>query len=95
MITDFDGIPTQKDFDNVWKQLTNNPHCVFLFSSPSSGAKETYGIKALIRIPKCTHQEHTKYFKAFNEEFKIPYWDSSNSDVSRVCYESYDPNCLH
>ena len=93
MITDFDGIPTQKEFDNVWKQLTNNPHCVFLFSSPSSGAKGTYGIKALIRIPKCTHQEHTKYFKAFNEEFKIPYWDSSNSDVSRVCYESYDPNC--
>jgi len=93
MITDFDKMPTKKDFDNVWKQLTNNPHCVFLFSSPSSGAKETYGIKALIRIPKCTHQEHTKYFKAFNEEFKIPYWDSSNSDVSRVCYESYDPNC--
>lgn len=93
MITDFDGIPTQKEFDNVWKQLTTNPHCVFLFSSPSSGAKETYGIKALISIPKCTHQEHTKYFKAFNNEFKIPYWDNSNSDVSRVCYESYDPNC--
>jgi transcriptional regulator NrdR family protein len=93
MITDFDKMPTKKDFDNVWKQLTNNPHCVFLFSSPSSGAKETYGIKALVRIPKCTHQEHTKYFKAFNDEFKIPYWDNSNSDVSRVCYESYDPNC--
>ena len=93
MITDFDKMPTKRDFDNVWKQLTNNPHCVFLFSSPSSGAKETYGIKALVRIPKCTHQEHTKYFKAFNDEFKIPYWDNSNSDVSRVCYESYDPNC--
>ena len=32
MITDFDKMPTKKDFDNVWKQLTNNPHCVFLFA---------------------------------------------------------------
>jgi transcriptional regulator NrdR family protein len=93
MITDFDGIPTQKDFDKAWKQLTTNPHSVFVFLSPSSGAKGTYGIKALISIPKCTHQDHTKYFKAFNDKFKIPYWDNSNSDVSRVCYESYDPNC--
>ena len=93
MITDFDGIPSKKEFVSVWKSLTENIHSVFVFSSPSNGAKGAYGIKALISIPKCNHQDHTRYFKAFNEEFKIPYWDSSNSDVSRVCFESYDPNC--
>jgi len=92
MITDFDEIPTQKEFDEVWNILTKNKHIVFAFESPSSGA-DKYGIKAVVKIPQCDSEDHTKYFKAFNDNFKIPYWDNSNSDVSRICFESYDPNC--
>lgn len=94
MITDFDGIPTQKEFDNIWSNLTKNKHCAFVFASPSNGADGKYGIKAVIKIPVCDSDLHTKYFKAFNEKFNLPYWDESNSDVSRVCFESYDPNAF-
>ncbi|MFO8145341.1 MAG: BT4734/BF3469 family protein, partial [Candidatus Syntrophosphaera sp.] len=54
MITDFDQIPTQKDFDEVWNKIVNIKSTVFCFESPSNGSDDTFGIKALIKIPKCT-----------------------------------------
>lgn len=92
MITDFDGIPTQKEFEAIWNQLTTNKHSVFVFESPSNGCNDKYGIKAVIRIPECNSEDHTKYFKAFQDKYNFDYWDESNSDVSRICFESYDPN---
>jgi len=91
MITDFDEIPTEDEFDKVWKQITTNKHTVLCFASPSNGCGQ-YGIKAVIRIPECDAEDHTKYFKAFQDKYNFKYWDESNSDVSRICFESYDSN---
>ena len=89
MITDFDGIPPE-DLDKEFEKIKNNKHVVLLFRSPSGN-----GFKAVIRIPPCTILEHEKHFKAFEDEFQYTYFDKSNSDVSRVCFESYDPNLYY
>lgn len=88
MITDFDNFPNEEEYERIWTELTQNPHVYCVFMSPS-GKK---GLKAVIRIPPCDIHAHTRYFKQFNEEFQIDYWDRSNSDISRVCFESYDPD---
>jgi hypothetical protein len=85
MVVDFDKFPAN-EYESIFKKITDNPHTFLAFKSPSGF------IKAVIRIPECTKLDHPKYFKAFDAEFKIPYWDSSNSNISRICFESYDPN---
>jgi len=85
MVTDFDKFP-EDEYSQVWESIIKNPHTVIAFRSPSGF------IKAVIRIPSCTKLEHPKYFTAFNDEFKLPYWDRTNSNISRVCYESFDPD---
>ena len=89
MITDFDGIPSE-DLEKEFEKIKQNKHVALLFRSPSGN-----GFKAVVRIPPCTILEHEKYFKAFEEEFQYTYFDKSNSDVSRVCFESYDPNLYY
>ncbi len=39
-----------------------------------------------------TRDTHPLYFKAFQKEFQFDYFDITNSNVDRVCFESYDPN---
>src|SRR5690606_27527000 len=69
---------------------------VMLFESPSchSGIEKQKGkgIKCVVRIPKCDAITHERYHKEFKKQFNIDYYDSSNCDVSRSCFESYDPN---
>lgn len=89
MITDFDGIPTDK-LETVFNKVKSNKHVILLFRSPSGN-----GLKAVIRIPPCSISDHEKYFKAFEKEFNYDYFDTANCDVSRVCFESYDPNLYY
>jgi hypothetical protein len=58
-----------------------------VFTSPSGN-----GLKALIRIPKSTKLEHKRRFNAFRKYFVSDYFDEKNCNVSRVCFESYDPD---
>lgn len=87
MVVDFDGYKDEIDVFNDLTNLKNNKHFVSLFISPSG-----LGIKGLVHIPKCDAKEHSKYFKQFQKEFNYNYFDASNSNVDRVCFESYDPN---
>lgn len=87
MVIDMDGFKTIEEVNINAENLKKNKHIVSVFISPSG-----LGLKAVVKIPVCDKYEHTKYFKAFNEEFQIPNWDKSNSNVDRVCFESYDPN---
>lgn len=84
-LTDCDGDPTRsKDYKN----LITSPYVVFVFVSPSGN-----GLKGLVRIPKCTAEEHSLYFKIFPMVNKFTNaWDDQTSDATRICYESYDPN---
>lgn len=87
MIIDFDGYPTKEEMLIHLDKLKENKHIVTLFISPSG-----LGIKGLVKIPECNAKDHSKYFKQFNKDFEYEFFDISNSNVDRVCFESYDPN---
>jgi hypothetical protein len=84
---DFDGYPNKEEKDKHWNELIKDKYTLMCFTSPSGN-----GIKLLIRIPKCDMHEHVRRFKAYKNYINSEYFDNSNCNVSRVCYESYDPN---
>lgn len=87
-VIDFDKIPPER-LDEVYANVIANPHVMLAFLSPRKG------IKAVIRIPECDKDLHPRYFKGFNKKYQLEFFDESNSDVCRVCYESYDPNIYY
>jgi hypothetical protein len=86
MICDYDKIP-ENEFQAVYNEVKIIPHVITAFISPSGK-----GFKAVVSIPKSSPEEHSRRFKAFSERFPCQYFDSKNKDVSRACFESYDPN---
>ena len=87
MVIDFDKYESDdKMFDHL-HELKKNPFIITLFISPSGE-----GIKGVVRIPLADQFTHEKYFKAFGNEFNYDYFDKSNCNVDRVCFESYDPD---
>jgi hypothetical protein len=89
MICDYDKIP-ENEFETVYESVKNNPCVITAFISPSGK-----GFKAVVSIPKSTAEEHSRRFKAFSERYPCEYFDSKNKDVSRACFESYDPNIYY
>ncbi len=88
MILDFDKYPSNEVMMEHLEKLKENNHFVTLFISPSGN-----GIKAVLRVPNSlTKETHPQYFKAFQKEYDYKYFDISNSNVDRVCFESYDPD---
>lgn len=79
------------DFDDVddpvclRDSLQDNEYIYSAFISPSGN-----GVKALVKVPKDI-QNHKKYYEAICETFDSNL-DTKTKDVSRVCYESYDPD---
>ena len=86
-IVDYDKFPNQKEMQRIFEMLKSNPYIISAFVSPSGN-----GLKALVRIPRADKTTHPRYFKEFNKKFETEYFDISNSNVDRVCFESYDPN---
>jgi len=87
MVVDFDKYPSTDEMNKHLNLLRDNKHFVTLFISPSGN-----GIKGVVKIPKCDKVEHPKYFKEFQNQFNYDYFDISNSNIDRVCFESYDEN---
>jgi len=86
-ILDFDKYPTDQDMIDERKRLEEDQIVFSVFTSPSGN-----GLKALVKIPICDKDEHKLYFKALGKHFNSEYFDEKNCNVSRVCFESYDPN---
>ena len=55
------------------------------FISPSGA-----GLKVLVRIPQDPNN-HVGYFLSLEKHFNSTYFDKTTKNISRVCYESYDP----
>jgi transcriptional regulator NrdR family protein len=88
MILDFDKYPSIEVMNDSFEELKKNKHIAILFVSPSGN-----GLKAVLRVSdKLDRFSHPKVFKEFNRVFKYPYFDNANSNIDRVCFESYDPN---
>lgn len=78
------------DFDDVDEpdvlrdSLQGNDYIYSAFISPSGN-----GVKAIVKFPPSI-KDHKKYYEAICETFEAKL-DTKTKDVSRVCYESYDP----
>ena len=82
---DFDGYATKKDMKAERNRLEKDRYIYSVFTSPSGN-----GLKALVRIPQDA-DNHTSYFNALEKHFNSDHFDKTCKNVSRVCYESYDP----
>ena len=82
---DFDGYKKQKDLLSDKESLTKSKYVYSVFISPSGN-----GLKVLVKIPEDA-DNHINYFNSLEKHFNSPYFDKTCKNLSRVCYESYDP----
>jgi hypothetical protein len=82
---DFDGYEKKKDLLEDKENFEKNKFVFSVFVSPSGN-----GLKVLVKIPP-EEENHIKYFNSLKKEFNSQYFDTTSKNISRVCYESYDP----
>ena len=82
---DFDGYESNKELLTDKEKLTKSNYVYSVFISPSGK-----GLKALIKIPQDV-DNHVNYFNSLEIHFNNPHFDTTCKNISRVCYESYDP----
>lgn len=82
---DFDGYIKQKELLQDKETLSKNKYVFSVFISPSGN-----GLKVLVKIP-ADAENHTNYFNSLEKYFNSEYFDKTSKNLSRVCYESYDP----
>ncbi len=83
---DFDNV---KDIEAEKAKLKKDPFIHVLFTSPSGD-----GLKAVVRIPP-DPKRHKGAFQALIEHFMMQEFDLKCGNLSRVCYESWDPDVYH
>jgi hypothetical protein len=85
MVLDFDHVKDQESSANLRDELAKDKHIFSAWISPR------YGVKALYRIIDVDNDAHfKKVFEQVKERY--PDLDDSGKDVSRACFESYDPD---
>lgn len=82
---DFDGYEKSRELLADKELISRDKHVFSVFISPSGR-----GLKALVKIP-ADAENHVKYFNALQEHFANPHFDPTSKNLSRVCFESYDP----
>jgi len=82
---DFDGYPKVKTMLEDKANIANNPYVFAVFISPSGN-----GLKVLVKVPR-DKDNHVNYFQSLQKHFNSEYFDTTSKNISRVCYESYDP----
>lgn len=82
---DFDGYEKSKDMLEEKERLTKDKYVYSVFISPSGN-----GLKAIVKIPQ-DPDNHVNYFNSLQKHFNSEYFDVTSKNISRVCYESYDP----
>jgi hypothetical protein len=82
---DFDGYGKQKELLQDKENFTKNKYVFSVFISPSGN-----GLKVLVKIP-ADAENHANYFNSLEKYFNSVFFDKTSKNLSRVCYESYDP----
>jgi hypothetical protein len=85
-VLDYDDFESDQELSEFRIKLVNDKHVMLVFRSPSGN-----GLKAVIKIPKSDLHEHKRRFNAWNDYMPSTRFDVKNKNVSRVCFESYDP----
>lgn len=83
---DFDGYEKHKDMLEDKEAFSKDKFVFSVFISPSGN-----GLKVLVRIPPVA-EDHLSYFNGLEQHFNNPRFDKTTKNLSRVCYESYDPS---
>ena len=83
---DLDDYDTNKKMVDAKKELSKSKYTYAVFVSPSGN-----GLKLLVRIP-AEVANHKSYFNSLEKYIGSEHFDTTSKNVSRVCYESYDPN---
>lgn len=87
MSIDFDGFESTSLLEAKRFELEMDDYTYACFESPSGN-----GLKVLVKIPSTDSKGYKSYFKAIEKYYNCPNFDSVCSNISRVTYESYDPN---
>jgi len=82
---DFDGYESDKLLLEQKELLTKDRYTYSVFISPSG-----MGLKVLVKIP-AEVDNHKKFFNSLEKHYDSEYFDKTCKNLSRVCYESYDP----
>tara|TARA_R110000868_G_scaffold371378_2_gene634919 strand:+ start:6156 stop:8561 length:2406 start_codon:yes stop_codon:yes gene_type:complete len=82
---DFDGYTKTKELLQDKENLSKNKYVFSVFISPSGD-----GLKVLVKIP-ADAENHVNYFNSLEKYFNTERFDKTSKNLSRVCYESYDP----
>lgn len=88
IVIDIDNL-TRDELNKVKELLKNDPYIMALWDSPSG-----LGLKGLVRV-NSTIDLHKKYFTSLSIYFLQQYaveLDKSGSDITRLCYVSWDEN---
>jgi len=83
MVLDFDNI----NVDYAKNELKQRDYIYAVWASPSGN-----GVKALAKIkPTVSDTEYKEYYKQIEYDLKYLNIDEQCKDISRACFESYDP----
>jgi len=83
---DFDKFPTA-DLMQSWRDsLEGDEYTYSVFTSPSGK-----GLKCIVKIPPII-ENHKGYFEELRKYYNCEYFDFKSCNLSRICFESYDPN---
>ena len=82
---DFDGYSKKKELLQEKEKLSKDKFVYSVFISPSGN-----GLKVLVKVPQDV-DNHVNYFNSLEKHFNSEYFDKTCKNLSRVCYESYDP----
>jgi len=82
---DFDGFKLKRELMAKKDELAKDKYTYSVFISPSGN-----GLKVLVKIPP-EPDNHTKYFLALQKYYDSEHFDRTCKNISRVCYESFDP----
>ncbi len=82
---DFDGYEKAKEMLQDKENITKSPYTYSVFISPSG-----QGLKVLVKIPQDI-DNHINYFNSLQTHYNNEKFDITCKNLSRVCYESYDP----
>ena len=85
MCLDFDGYESDKLLLEQKELLTKDKYTYSVFISPSG-----LGLKVLVKIP-AEEDNHKNFFSSLEKHYNSEYFDKTCKNLSRVCYESYDP----
>jgi len=82
---DFDSFEDDLQIELKKEELKEDAYTYAVFISPSGD-----GLKVIVRIPPDI-DNHKKYFASLETHYDCSNFDKKCKNVSRVCYESYDP----